>query len=53
GVEKVFLEVDRDNVPARRLYDSAGFREVGQRPGYYDRAGGPPAVALVLRRDLM
>lgn len=53
GVEKVFLEVDKDNVPARRLYDSAGFREVGQRPGYYDRAGGPPAVALVLRRDLM
>lgn len=53
GVERVFLEVDRDNVPARRLYESAGFKEVGQRPGYYDRGGGPPAVALVLRRDLL
>lgn len=52
GVERVFLEVDHENAPACRLYRSAGFREVGQRPGYYDRAGSPPAVALVLRRDL-
>ncbi|RAI40501.1 ribosomal protein S18-alanine N-acetyltransferase [Rhodoplanes roseus] len=52
GVERIFLEVDKENLPARRLYDSAGFAEVGQRPGYYDRGGGPPAVALVLRRDL-
>jgi ribosomal-protein-alanine N-acetyltransferase len=45
----VFLEVDEDNQPARRLYARAGFREVGRRPGYY--SGGKSA--LVLRRDLV
>jgi len=45
----VFLEVDEDNQPARRLYARAGFREVGSRPGYY--SGGKSA--LVLRRDLV
>ena len=49
GVLAVFLEVDEHNAPARRLYDGAGFREVGRRDGYY--AGG--AAALVLRRDLV
>jgi ribosomal-protein-alanine N-acetyltransferase len=48
----VFLEVDEDNEPARRLYRRAGFREVGRRPGYYPQAGGNAATALVLRRDL-
>jgi ribosomal-protein-alanine N-acetyltransferase len=49
GLRAVFLEVDGDNEPARRLYARAGFREVGRRPGYY--AGGKGA--LVLRRDLV
>jgi [ribosomal protein S18]-alanine N-acetyltransferase len=48
GARTVFLEVDKSNTPARRLYARAGFFEVGQRQGYYD--GG--AAALVLRRDL-
>jgi ribosomal-protein-alanine N-acetyltransferase len=48
GVRAVFLDVDKGNVPARALYERAGFHEVGQRQGYY--AGG--ATALVLRRDL-
>jgi ribosomal-protein-alanine N-acetyltransferase len=52
GIERVFLEVAQDNAPACRLYATAGFREVGRRPGYYARPGGPPAIALVLRRDL-
>lgn len=52
GVTAVFLEVDEDNAPARRLYARARFREVGRRPAYYTRAGEPPAAALVLRRDL-
>ena len=51
GVETVFLEVDEDNMAARRLYLRAGFREVGRRPGYYQQDGGN-ATALVLRRDL-
>ena len=37
GARTVFLEVDEDNVPARRLYRRAGFREVGRREGYYPR----------------
>jgi ribosomal-protein-alanine N-acetyltransferase len=52
SVRAVFLEVDEDNEPARRLYRRAGFREVGRRPGYYPQAGGNAATALVLRRDL-
>jgi [ribosomal protein S18]-alanine N-acetyltransferase len=52
GVNTVFLEVEADNKPARRLYDRAGFREVGQRKGYYPRESGAAAAALVLRRDL-
>lgn len=53
GVAALFLEVDPDNQPARRLYAHAGFREVGRRAGYYVRDGAPPATALVLRRDLV
>jgi ribosomal-protein-alanine N-acetyltransferase len=52
GTTAIFLEVDEDNAPARRLYARAGFREVGRRPAYYARDGAPPANALVLRRDL-
>ena len=51
GLHAVFLEVDEDNTPARRLYARAGFREVGRRPGYYAQSGGKGA--LVLRRDLV
>jgi [ribosomal protein S18]-alanine N-acetyltransferase len=52
GLRAVFLEVEENNTPARRLYDRAGFREVGRRPGYYATGAGP-AAALVLRRDLV
>ena len=48
GARTVFLEVDKSNMPARRLYARTGFYEVGQRQGYYDSG----AAALVLRRDL-
>ena len=50
-VRAVFLEVDEDNEPARRLYRRAGFREVARRKGYY-QAAGQSTAALVLRRDL-
>jgi ribosomal-protein-alanine N-acetyltransferase len=50
GVRTVFLEVDEDNTPARKLYGRAHFREVGRREGYYRDSGGK--TALVLRRDL-
>jgi ribosomal-protein-alanine N-acetyltransferase len=52
GARTVFLEVDEYNEPALRLYDRAGFREVARRPNYYQSAGGKPAAALILRRDL-
>src|SRR5688500_6510686 len=51
GLRAVFLEVDEDNTPARRLSARAGFREVGRRPGYYAQSGGKGA--LVLRRNLV
>jgi [ribosomal protein S18]-alanine N-acetyltransferase len=50
GTRAVFLEVNEANLPGRRLYQRAGFREVGRREGYYPRGGG--SAALVLRRDL-
>jgi ribosomal-protein-alanine N-acetyltransferase len=53
GARTVFLEVDEDNSPARRLYQRAGFREVGRRPGYYQQGRDKAATALVLRRDLV
>jgi [ribosomal protein S18]-alanine N-acetyltransferase len=52
GVGAVFLEVEEGNKPALRLYDRAGFREVGRRPGYYPGEAGAPGAARVLRRDL-
>ena len=51
GANAVFLEVEEGNTPARRLYQRAGFREVGRRAGYYQDGKG--AAALVLRRDLV
>jgi ribosomal-protein-alanine N-acetyltransferase len=53
GVRMVFLEVEADNVPARRLYARGAFREVGRRDGYYPRRAGAAGGALVLRRDLV
>jgi [ribosomal protein S18]-alanine N-acetyltransferase len=52
GVRTVFLEVEENNQPARRLYDRAGFSVVGRRESYYQVAGGAQLNALVMRRDL-
>ena len=49
GARTVFLEVDEGNVPARRLYQRAGVRDVGRRAGYYAAGQG----ALILRRNLV
>ncbi|MGH6726712.1 MAG: GNAT family N-acetyltransferase [Pseudolabrys sp.] len=53
AVRAVFLEVGEHNASAIRLYQRAGFREISRRPNYYPAAGGNPAAALVLRRDLV
>ena len=52
GMSAVFLEVEEANAAALRLYDRAGFREVGRRPGYYPQPHGTAVAARVLRRDL-
>jgi ribosomal-protein-alanine N-acetyltransferase len=52
GVRTVFLEVEENNQPARRLYQRAGFATVGCRERYYQQPGGEPLNALLMRRDL-
>jgi ribosomal-protein-alanine N-acetyltransferase len=52
GVRTVFLEVEENNPPARRLYERAGFTVVGRRERYYRQGGGEPLNALLMRRDL-
>jgi ribosomal-protein-alanine N-acetyltransferase len=51
GVRTVFLEVEENNQPARRLYDRAGFAVSGRRERYY-RQDGEQLNALIMRRDL-
>lgn len=51
-LEKIELEVRSGNTPARRLYRSLGFVEVGQRPGYYTDTGETALLMdLLLQED--
>jgi ribosomal-protein-alanine N-acetyltransferase len=52
GVRTVFLEVEENNQPARRLYEWAGFGVVGRRERYYQQSSGEQLNALLMRRDL-
>ena len=52
GVRTVFLEVEENNQPARRLYERAGFGVVGRRERYYREANGEQLNAVLMRRDL-
>jgi ribosomal-protein-alanine N-acetyltransferase len=52
GIRTVFLEVEENNQPARRLYQRAGFSVVGRRERYYRQSGGEVLDALLMRRDL-
>ena len=52
GVRAVFLEVEENNQPARRLYERMGFTIVGRRQNYYRQGAGETANALLMRRDL-
>jgi [ribosomal protein S18]-alanine N-acetyltransferase len=52
GVQKVFLEVEENNQPARRLYEQTGFAVIGRRERYYRQSGGDHLNALLMRRDL-
>lgn len=48
--EALFLEVEENNRPALALYRRLGFRQAGQRPGYYNQFGG--AGAIIMRLDV-
>ena len=48
GVETVFLEVRESNIPARALYKSYGFNEMGIRKNYYRN---PTENAVVMFYD--
>jgi [ribosomal protein S18]-alanine N-acetyltransferase len=52
GTRTVFLEVDENNTPARRLYRRMGFGDAGRRERYYQQGTAPASAALVLRRDV-
>ncbi|HEV7636428.1 MAG TPA: ribosomal protein S18-alanine N-acetyltransferase [Bradyrhizobium sp.] len=52
GVRTVFLEVEENNQPARRLYQRAGFAIAGRRERYYREANGQQLNAVLMRRDL-
>src|ERR1700684_3588531 len=52
GIRTVFLEVEENNQPARRLYQPAGFRGVGRAERYYRQSGSEALDALLMRRDL-
>ncbi|NLI81749.1 MAG: GNAT family N-acetyltransferase [Deltaproteobacteria bacterium] len=49
GAKTGFLEVRKGNRAGREFYKRAGFREVGERPGYY---GPCRETAVLMERDL-
>ncbi len=48
GLSSVTLEVRAGNLPAIRLYEKHGFREVGRRRDYYER---PREDAILMTKD--
>lgn len=48
GSRCLTLEVRASNAPARALYESLGFAQVGRRPNYYRN---PKEDALILRKE--
>jgi len=52
GARLVFLDVADDNAPALALYGRAGFKTIGRRENYYQRASGERRAALTLRLEL-
>jgi [ribosomal protein S18]-alanine N-acetyltransferase len=52
GAVTAFLEVAADNDAAITLYQGCGYTQVGARRAYYPRSDGPPANALIMRRQM-
>ena len=40
GVERIFLEVSKNNIPALKFYFCIGFERVGYRQNYYKNING-------------
>ena len=51
-VSTMFLEVDETNFSAIALYRRFGFVDIGTRKGYYPKADGSTATALVMRAPI-
>lgn len=47
GMLEAYLEVRPSNLAAIRLYQAAGFEQVGVRRGYYQAAGGREDAAVL------
>lgn len=52
GATRAFLEVATDNPGAISLYEACGYAPAGRRKGYYARAHGPAADALIMSREI-
>ena len=46
GLERLFLEVRSQNIPAIKLYTSYGFRRIGLRKGYYKNPADDAVIML-------
>ncbi|WP_294947387.1 ribosomal protein S18-alanine N-acetyltransferase [Sulfurivirga sp.] len=50
---QMFLEVRASNTPAIRLYQRAGFNEIGLRPGYYRNPDGSREDAVLMAHTFL
>ena len=46
GLERLFLEVRSQNIPAIKLYTSYGFQRIGLRKGYYKNPADDAVIML-------
>ena len=49
GVETVFLEVRERKLPARNLYRTYGFNEVGHRENYYQNPKDNAVIMMIMQ----
>jgi ribosomal-protein-alanine N-acetyltransferase len=52
GVRRLRIEVARSNIPAMRLYETAGFTVNGTRRDYYAKRDGSYEDAVMMSRSL-
>jgi ribosomal-protein-alanine N-acetyltransferase len=45
--KKIFLEVAENNMPARKLYERNGYKQIAIRRGYYNGID-----AIIMQKDL-